>query len=108
MDRQAVIGGLQKTIEGLSNWSIRKYSVYLIEAIKFLRKDEKLRVDLIKFLETENPYPAKVFMFIKKEDLVKTNKFFVNELGYSMDRLSGNMGRNIYESITDILRGIIK
>ena len=36
------------------------------------------------------------------------NKFFVNELGYSMDRLSGNMGRNIYESITDILRGIIK
>ncbi len=103
VDRQAVIGGLQKTIEGISSWNIRKYSVYLIEAIKFLRK-----VDLIKFLETENPYPAKVFMFIKKEDLVKTNKFFVNELGYSMDRLSGNMGRNIYESITDSLRGIIK
>ena len=79
MDRQAVIGGLQKTIKG-SSWNTQKYNVYLIEAIKFLRKDEKLRVDLIKFLEQENPYPAKTFMIIKKEDYNKINDFFKKEL----------------------------
>jgi len=87
---------------GISSWNIRKYSIYLIEAIKFLRKDEKLRGDLIQFLEQENPYPKSAFMIIKKEDYDKINDFFKKELGYPMDRLSGNMGRNIYITITNI------
>ena len=105
MDRQAVIGGIQKITGGFYR---QKYNIYLIEAIKFLRKDEKLREDLIKFLEQENPYPKKVFTFIKKEDYEKINDYFKKELGYSMDRLSGNMGRGIYITITNILREMIK
>ena len=105
MDRQAVVNGLKKIILGVHKW---EYTDCLLEAIKFLRKDEKLRGDLIKFLEQENPYSKNVFMVIKKEDYNKINDFFKKELGYPMDRLAGNMGRNIYISITDILRGIIK
>ena len=107
MDRQEIIRGLQKTIKG-SSWNTQKYNVYLIEAIKFLRKDGKLREDLTKFLEQENPYPKSTFMIIKKEDYDKINDFFKKELGYPMDRLAGNMGRNIYITITDILRGMIR
>lgn len=105
MDRQAVISGLKNIILVAHKW---EYTDYLLEAIKFLKKDEKLRADLTEFLEQENPYPKSAFMIIKKEDYDKINDFFKKELGYSMDRLSGNMGRNIYITITDILRGMIK
>ena len=76
--------------------------------IRLLKRGEKTEKGLIQFLEKENPYPEDVFLIIKKEDLNKINNFFKKELGYPMDRLSGNMGRRIYKSITEILREIIK
>ena len=78
------------------------------EIVESLKRGEKIEKGLIQFLKKGNPYPEDVFLIIKKEDLNKINNFFKKELGYPMDRLSGNMGRRIYKSITEVLREIIK
>ena len=97
----------EKLIEWLKH-SLVMNSNNANDVIKLLKRGEKIEKGLIQFLKKENPYPEDVFLIIKKEDFDKINNLFEKELGYSMDRLSGNMGRRIYKSITEILKEIIK
>jgi len=76
--------------------------------IELLEQGRELKENLIQFLERKNPYPEDVFLVIKKEDFNKINNLFEKELGYPIDRLSGNMGRRIYKSIIEDLRKAIK
>ena len=76
--------------------------------IEILQRKQKIKEELIQFLEKENPYPENVFLPIRKEDFNKINDLLKKEMGYSIDRLSGNMGRKLYKSITEILREMIK
>ncbi|MCK4464843.1 MAG: hypothetical protein KAU83_03945 [Bacteroidales bacterium] len=76
--------------------------------IKLLQCGEKIKEELIQFLEKENPYPEDVFLPIPKEDFNKINNWLKKELGYSIDRLSGNMGRKIYKSIIEEIKDVVK
>jgi len=76
--------------------------------VGLLQCGKKIEEELIQFLEKENPYPEDVFLPVEKEDFNKINNLLKKEMGYSIDRLSGNMGRKIYKSIIEILREMIK
>ena len=76
--------------------------------IELLQHGQKIEEELIQFLEKENPYPEGVFLPIKKEDFNKINNWLKKELGYSIDRLSGNLGRKIYKSVIKEIKEVIK
>ena len=76
--------------------------------IKLLQRGEKIEEGLIQFLEKENPYPKDVFLPIPKEDFDKVNDLLKKEMGYSIDRLSGNLGRKIYKSIIGEIKEVIE
>jgi len=76
--------------------------------IQLLQRGEKIKEELIQFLEKENPYPEDVFLLIPEEDFNKINDWLKKELGYSIDRLSGNLGSKIYKSIIEIIKDVIK
>jgi len=67
------------------------------EIIILLKRGEKIEGELIQFLEKENPYPEDVFLPIPEEDFDKINDLLKKEMGYSIDRLFGNMGRKLYK-----------
>ena len=90
--------------QGVSKGEIDK----LGNLIEVLQQGEKLKERLTEFLERENPYSEDVFLVIRKGDFVKINNFFKKELGYPMDRLSGNVGRKIYKTIIEDLRMMTK
>jgi len=78
------------------------------EIIILLKRGEKIEGELIQFLEKENPYPEDVFLPIPEEDFDKINDLLKKEMGYSIDRLFGNMGRKLYKSIIEIIKEVIK
>jgi len=80
----------------------------LCEIIELLQRGQKIEEGLIQFLEKENPYPEGVFLPIKKEDFNKINNWLKKELGYPIDRLSGNLGRKIYKSFIEEIKEVIK
>jgi len=86
----------------------RSYARIIVDCINSLQRGHILKEKLIIFLEKENPYPEDVFLPIPKEDFDKINDFLKKEMGYSIDRLSGNMGRKLYKSIIEILKEVIK
>ena len=58
--------------------------------------------EAIEFLErllTSDPYSEDIFLPIPKEDFTKINELLKKELGYPLDRLSGNIGRELYKSL---------
>ena len=63
---------------------------------------------LIQFLEEKNPYPEEIFPPIPKKDFDKINDFLKKEMGYPIDRLSGNMGRKLYKSLIEEIKEVIK
>jgi len=97
----------KKAIEWLKH-SLVMNSDNANDTIKLLKRGEKIEGELIQFLEKENPYPEDVFLPIEKEDFDKINDLLKKEMGYSIDRLFGNMGRKLYKSIIEILREVIK
>jgi len=101
-----------KTLECLKSGLHEKWFKNEIEwfenIIQLLKRGEKIEGGLIKFLEKENPYPEDIFLPIEKEDFNKINDLLKREMGYSIDRLSGNMGRKLYKSIIEILKEVIK
>ena len=76
--------------------------------VNLLERGEKIEGELIQFFKKENPYPEDVFLPIGKEDFDKINDLLKKEMGYSINRLFGNMGRKLYKSIIEILREMIK
>ncbi len=102
-----------KTLECLKSGSHEKgfkneTNEWFENIIQLVKRGEKIEKGLIKFLENENPYPEDIFLPIEKEDFNKINDLLKNEMGYSIDRLMGNMGRKLYKSIIEILREMIK
>ena len=89
------------------NSGCQNYAQIIIDCINELQRGHILREKLIIFLEKENPYPEDVFLPIPKEDFDNINDFLKKEMGYSIDRLSGNMGRKLYKSIIEILKEVI-
>jgi len=68
--------------------------------------------EAIKFLEgllTSDPYSKDIFLPIPKEDFTKINDLLKREMGYPLDRISGNVGRELYKSLKNSkeLRDII-
>ena len=66
--------------------------------------------EAIEFLENflkNNPYPEDIFTPILKEDYIKINDLLKKEMGYPIDRLFGNMGRKVYQTIGEDLKPII-
>jgi len=58
--------------------------------------------EVITFLErllTSDPYSEDIFLPIPKEDFTKINELIKKEMGYPLDRLSGNIGRELYKSL---------
>ncbi len=80
---------------------------YTSEPIDEIIKGLKILENFIEKLPL-NPYPEDIFLPIPKEDFDKINDLLKKEMGYSIDRLSGNMGRKLYKSIIEILRELIK
>ena len=76
--------------------------------IKLLQRGEKIEEELIQFFEKGNPYPKDVFLPIPKEDFDKINDLLKKEMGYSIDRLSGDIGRKLYKSIIEEIKEVIK
>jgi hypothetical protein len=110
--KQAAIEYLKKlkslVIIDKDGLKITFYKEFLDKTIVFLQQEQKLRESLIQFLEKENPYPEDVFLPIKKEDFDKIDDLLKKEMGYSIDRLSGSMGRRLYKSIIGTLKEMIK
>ena len=66
--------------------------------------------EAIEFVENflkNNPYPEDIFTPILKEDYTKINDLLKKEMGYPIDRLFGNMGRKIYQTMGEDLKPII-
>lgn len=82
--------------------------VKLYKVIDLIKRGESLKRNLIEVLEKENPYPEDVFLPIEKGDFDRINDLLKKEMGYSIDRLSGNMGRKLYKSIIEALKEVIK
>ena len=64
----------------------------------------------IEFLENflkSNPYPEDIFTPIPKEDFTKINNLLKEIMGYPIDRLFGNMGRKVYQTIGEDLKPIV-
>ena len=58
--------------------------------------------EAIEFLErllTSDPYSEDIFLPIPKKDFTKINELLRKEVGYPLDRLSGNIGRELYKSL---------
>jgi predicted transcriptional regulator len=58
--------------------------------------------EAIEFLErllTSDPYSEDIFLPIPKKDFTKINELLNEEMGYPLDRLSGNIGRELYKSL---------
>lgn len=108
MDTKRAIKFLEECQDDNVELQEKGYDEELIKVIELLQYNEKLKEDLVQFIEKENPYPEDVFLVIKKEDFVKINNFFKKELGYPMDRLSGNIGRRIYKTIIEDLKKVIR
>jgi len=108
MNAKEAIEFLEKLKHCDKTFSDRGCKERLCKIQKFLQRGEKIEEDLIQFLEKENPYPENVFLPIEKEDFNKINDLLKKEMGYSIDRLFGNMGRKLYKSIIEILREMIK
>ena len=56
----------------------------------------------IEFLErllTSDPYSEDIFLPIPKKYFTKINELLRKEVGYPLDRLSGNIGRELYKSL---------
>jgi len=68
------------------------------EAIEFCEK-----------LLTSDPYSEDIFLPIPKKDFTKINELLKREMGYPLDRVSGNVGRELYKSLNNSkeLRNII-
>ena len=80
---------------------------YTSEPIDEIIKGLKILENFIEKLHL-NPYPEDIFLPIPKEDFNKINDLLKKEMGYSIDRLSGNMGRKLYKSIIENLEEVIK
>jgi len=65
-------------------------------------------IEFLEKMKISNPYPEDVFMPIPKEDFIKINDLLKKEMGYPIDRLSGNFGRKIYKGIIEDLIDKIK
>lgn len=63
---------------------------------------------LEKVNEIENPYPEDLFAIIPKEDYKKINELLIKEMGYPLDRLSGNIGRQLLMGIKAEMRKAIE
>jgi len=70
----------------------------VIQGEKYRQIWEELKEKL-----SQNPYPEDIFTPIPKEDFNKINELLKKEMGYPIDKLSGNIGRKIYKSIIDII-----
>ena len=105
-----------KVLEGMKDGNVpssysefcQEYNEKLDKVIELLQRGEKIEGKLIQFLEKENPYSEDVFLPIPKEDFDKINDRLKKEMDYSIDRLSGNMGRRIYKSIIEEIKEMIK
>lgn len=75
-----------------------------VEQVKsLLQQGEKCR-QKVDTLISQNPYPEEIFTPIPKEDFIKIDDLLKKELGYPLDRLSGNIGRKLYNSIIETLK----
>ena len=101
-----------KTIEylksGLHEKRFKNEIDWFDNIIHLLQRGEKIEEELIQFFEKENPYPKDVFLPIPKEDFDKINDLLKKEMGYSIDRLSGDIGRKLYKSIIEEIKEVIK
>jgi len=59
-------------------------------------------------LENENPYPEDIFPEITKEEWDKIDKLLLKEMGFSVDRVAGNVGRKLWNGIREKFRERIK
>ncbi len=66
--------------------------------------------EVIEYLENliiNNPYPENIFTPIPKEDYSKINNLLKKEMGYPIDRLSGNIGNRLYKALSKDLVKVI-
>ncbi|MDL1957001.1 MAG: hypothetical protein LWW95_08165 [Candidatus Desulfofervidus auxilii] len=63
---------------------------------------------LIEKVRKENPYPESVFPEISLEEYKKINELLIKHLGFPLDRLSGNIGRKIWNICLDQIKKYLK
>jgi len=59
----------------------------------------KEAMEFVERLLTSDPYSEDIFLPIPKEDFNKINNLLKEEMGYPLDRLSGNVGRELYKPL---------
>lgn len=60
--------------------------------------DMKESIQFLERLLTSDPYSEDIFLPIPKKDFTKINELLNREMGYPLDRLSGNIGGELYKS----------
>jgi len=70
-------------------------------------KDNKEAIEFLENFLKNNPYPENIFTPIPEEDFTKINDLLKKEMGYPIDRLFGNMGRRVYQTIGEDLQPIL-
>ena len=70
-------------------------------------KDNKEAIEFLENFLKNNPYPENIFTPIPEEDFTKINNLLKKGMGYPIDRLFGNMGRRVYQTIGEDLQPII-
>jgi hypothetical protein len=78
---------------GCERGEIKQIIRPIIKKLLSLQKQEIVE----KIEKMKNPYPSEIFTPISKSDLLKINKLLIKELGFPIDRLSGNLGRTIWD-----------
>ena len=64
-------------------------------------------IEYIENLIKSNPYPKSIFPSIPKEDYDKINNLLKKEMGYPIDRLSGNIGNGLYKALSKDLIKVV-
>jgi len=61
-------------------------------------------LSLIEKLRQKNPYPKTIFPEITVEEYKKINELLIKNLGFPLDRLSGNIGRKVWNICLDEIK----
>ena len=85
----------------------RKYNHWMRYVIELLQRGEKYE-QIVKEMKLNNPYPESIFPEIPTNDLAIIHDFLRREMGFPIDRLSGHLGRKIYNSIIEELKAMEK
>lgn len=90
--------------ELLEQFDIGNITYLEIEAAINDRITEVVRDKLKQLLDTQLPWPKKIFGEVSEDDWPRINEFAKTELGYPVDRISATLMRDGWECMLHVIR----